>query len=308
MVSLIIPIYNVEKELARCLDSILAQSYSQWEAILVDDGSSDSSADICNTYCAQSSRFKYIKQVNQGVAIARRVGVESATGEYIIFVDSDDSLPPKAIEALLEQMGKSVDIVASSYNIHKSNRKVYRGLQPKEMSGKEWTKELLLDIAPHEPWAKIYRRSLFTSKSFPQIRCGEDWLLNIEVASRCRAVKYIDQPCYNYFHREESVMRSYRYSVRSSEAFCRATLNLMQECGIYERYRDEYTRLSLNQIFIALTKGSHVSIKDSWIEKVCNDSQSLRLSFREQIAIVAIKNIIIQRSLQITARLYRLFA
>ncbi len=306
MVSLIIPIYNVERELARCLDSILAQSYSQWEAILVDDGSSDSSSDICSRFCAQSPRFKYIKQENQGVAIARRVGVESATGEYIIFIDSDDSIPQRAVETLLEHIDKSVDIVASSYNTHKSNRKVYKRLQPKELSGEEWIKELLLDIAPHEPWAKIYRRSLFTSKSFPQIRCGEDWLLNIEVASRCRAVKYIDQPCYNYFHREESVMRSYRYSVRRSEEFCHAALTIMQESGIYDKYRDEYVQLSLDQTFITLTKGTNVSIRDRWVREIYDASQSLKLPLRARIARVAIKYIIIQRSLQIAARLYRL--
>ncbi len=306
MISIIIPIYNIEKELPRCLDSIISQENKQWEAILINDGSSDSSADICAEYCKKESRFRYIEQDNQGVATARRVGVEASTGDYIIFVDPDDSLPSGAIDALEGAMDDGVDIVISSYYIHTPKRSYQKRFNYSQLTKEEWLRELLLDRAPHEPWAKIFRRSLFTPTSFPSLKRGQDWLSNIEVATRCRAIRYIDTPCYNYFHRDNSTMRKHKYGVESSEEFCSRVGEIMQRSGTFKQCEEEFLRLELGQISIAMTKGAAVSVKNHWVGEVYKLTRQLKCTPKERISRYAIKYIAIQRFVQLVARIYRL--
>lgn len=100
LISVIVPIYNTEKYLSNCLDSILAQTYTDWEAILVDDGSPDNCGKICDEYAAKDKRFKVIHQKNGGVSVARNCGIENANGEWIVFVDSDDFVTPDYIDSL----------------------------------------------------------------------------------------------------------------------------------------------------------------------------------------------------------------
>ena len=102
MISVIVPVYNVEKYLEECLDSIQDQTYSDIEVILVNDGSTDSSKEICKKYCKQDSRFLLINQENQGLSAARNKGVEISTGEYIVFVDSDDIIKTNYLEKLMQ--------------------------------------------------------------------------------------------------------------------------------------------------------------------------------------------------------------
>ena len=96
--SVIVPVYNAEKTLRRCLDSILRQTFSDYEVILVDDGSKDSSLDICKSYCAKDKRFSVLHQENSGVSKARNRGLDSAKGNYICFVDSDDTITSDYLE------------------------------------------------------------------------------------------------------------------------------------------------------------------------------------------------------------------
>ncbi|MFW5510256.1 MAG: glycosyltransferase family 2 protein, partial [Prevotella sp.] len=97
MISIIIPIYNVEKYLRQCLDSVVNQTYQDWEAILVDDGSSDSSPAICDEYAKKDSRFKVLHQANGGVSSARNIGLNKSHGEWLIFLDADDMLKNNAL-------------------------------------------------------------------------------------------------------------------------------------------------------------------------------------------------------------------
>ena len=112
MISIIIPIYNAELHLEKCLASILLQDTIEWECILVNDGSTDCSADICNSWVLKDSRFKFINQVNQGVSVARNTGLGHATGEWITFVDADDWVEPNYLSAMIKQT-PGVDIVVS---------------------------------------------------------------------------------------------------------------------------------------------------------------------------------------------------
>lgn len=117
LISVIVPIYNVEKYLTRALDSILAQTYHNWEAILVDDGSTDRSGSIADEYAQKDERFKVIHKENGGLSDARNVGMEHVTGEYLIFLDSDDFLHPQLMELCIQAAQRdSSDLVAFTYD------------------------------------------------------------------------------------------------------------------------------------------------------------------------------------------------
>ena len=114
-ISIIVPVYNVDSYLPQCLDSILAQTFTDWEAILVDDGSTDRSGVICDEYAKQDSRIRVIHRENAGVSSARNAGMAIALGEYLYFTDADDELLPDCLTILHSNMGDDVDLVTASY-------------------------------------------------------------------------------------------------------------------------------------------------------------------------------------------------
>ena len=115
-ISVIIPVYNAEKWLTEALESLKVQTYGDFEAILVDDGSTDRSAAICQSFCNEDTRFRLISQSNSGVSSARNIGIDSAKGEWIAFMDSDDIMPPDALEVMISHARKSgAGIVAGGF-------------------------------------------------------------------------------------------------------------------------------------------------------------------------------------------------
>ena len=116
LVSIIVPVFNVEKYLRQCLDSILGQTFNQFEVIIVNDGSTDNSGAICQEYEARDNRIVYLEKENEGVSEARNLGLDFATSEYIIFIDSDDWIEPTYVEVLYEKIEEyQADIVFENY-------------------------------------------------------------------------------------------------------------------------------------------------------------------------------------------------
>ena len=114
MVSCIIPVYNTEKYLPRCIESVLAQTFVDWELLLIDDGSTDASGSICDEYAAKDERIRVFHKENGGISSARNVGLNYAQGEWIFFVDSDDSLPKTSLESLLSR-SSDANIIAGGF-------------------------------------------------------------------------------------------------------------------------------------------------------------------------------------------------
>ena len=115
MVSCIIPVYNTEKYLPRCIESVLAQTFVDWEMLLIDDGSTDASGSICDEYAAKDERIRVFHKENGGISSARNVGLNYAQGEWIFFVDSDDSLPKTSLESLLSRSSDANIIVGGFF-------------------------------------------------------------------------------------------------------------------------------------------------------------------------------------------------
>lgn len=162
MVSIIIPIYNSEATLIRCLDSVINQSISDWELILVDDGSTDRSGEICDQYAANNQKIQVFHKRNGGVSSARNLGLDNANGEWIVFVDSDDFVRELYLAHLLEHSKKHVDLVISYAEIHNGNN-VQKELYPAKLVDEINFESMFIenDMNWHtSPWSKLYKRSI----------------------------------------------------------------------------------------------------------------------------------------------------
>ena len=173
MVSIIIPVYNVKPYLKRCVESVLNQSYTDFETILVDDGSTDGSSAICDEYLERDTRIRVIHKENGGLSDARNAGINAAVGEYILFVDSDDFLDKDALDILTKEIRPGVDIIIGGYKKIIGNQMVLFTCDGIE-TGKEYTpydylKRVRIDVVA---WGNLYRRQymldhkLFYRKGF----------------------------------------------------------------------------------------------------------------------------------------------
>ncbi len=251
-ISVIVPIYNVGRYLERCVDSILAQTYTDLEVILVDDGSPDNSAEICDRYSESDERVCVIHKENGGVSSALNAGIDKASGEVITFVDGDDSVDPDMYRSLMSLMLEhNADIVECSYRYFHYDReneedkdtdKVYV-LNADEAIEKMFFSDRLNDGTTVEKINKLYRRELFDGERFPVgINYAEDYALIPRLMARCeRYVKY-DKTFYTYFQNEGSATRS-PYSIKKADQEIYANRSLMVffgEIGM-DKYRDYLT-------------------------------------------------------------------
>ena len=217
-ISIVIPVYNGEKFLQECIDSVLAQTFIDFEIILVDDGSVDNTAIICDNYVKHDSRINVIHQINGGVTSARRKGVQMAQGEWICFVDSDDTIPPDSLSCLIDVCKKyDTDFVVGHCNTVTFS-------YPSQISLDRWREcccagEYLAPI----PFGKLIRKSLFTEwvLDIPrEINKGEDMLMNVRLSfNMTKAPVVVYKKVYNYRRNAASVSHTKRASIEYEMLF-----------------------------------------------------------------------------------------
>ncbi len=210
MVSIIVPIYNVEDYLERCLRSLAAQTYTPLEIILVNDGSSDQSAAICERYCRQDTRFRYYYQENSGVSSARNTALRQAQGEYYLFVDSDDYIEADMVTQMAEVIkAQQADIVQCFYRMEFRfgffNRRAPAYQKLDQLSA---LKLLLKNTKVNNyPWGKLYRAKVFRGVSFPEKRqVFEDVCTVFKLFMNADTIVTMPQRYYHYVQRKGSFM------------------------------------------------------------------------------------------------------
>lgn len=211
-ISVIIPVYNTpEKKLRRCLDSIIVQSFGDYECIIVDDGSTDCSGEIIDEYSRLDSRFCAIHKKNGGVSSARNYGLEIAKGEWIVFVDSDDYLLPDHISSMMAAVSDDVDLVMTGFRFLHPDKTTEHGYNKARYIGKEAIKRFLLDsefLRFQVPWDRAYRNKeklTFDEK----LSLGEDRLFCYNYLMNCKGVATIDRITYVHDGTDETTL-SYR--------------------------------------------------------------------------------------------------
>lgn len=223
-VSFVVPIYNVEKYVKACVDSILAQTISDYEVIIINDGSTDSSFDIVSKEYGNNPLITILSQQNQGLGPARNNGVAVAKGEYIQYVDSDDTLEPNMTELLYEEATKSqADIVVCAYNNVNTylNKTFLRRLKKEDfdVSDLGGTVLKMFEVQVLNPaWNKLYRRSFIKDMKQKPISPGQDVEFNMRLLALRPKLAYVDVPLYNFYSRgSSSITHSYRKQVAETK-------------------------------------------------------------------------------------------
>ena len=221
MISVIIPVYNVERYLEECLNSLQHQTYTDIEVILVNDGSTDNSKTICERYCEEDNRFLLINQKNQGQSVARNVGVVASKGEYIAFVDSDDILQRNYLEKLMQYMTEDVDIVESNFTVSKKEflfEKSKETIIIFEGNSQEAVKIFPNHVLSVNPVTKLYRREIVEVVPYPEGLIYEDIYCGIGMLKYIRKIIKIDYVGYYYRQHQASTMHQ-EFSPKKLDVF-----------------------------------------------------------------------------------------
>ncbi|MBR5148258.1 MAG: glycosyltransferase family 2 protein [Bacteroidaceae bacterium] len=235
MISVIVPIYKVEQYLHRCIDSILSQSYADFELLLIDDGSPDGCGAICDDYAAKDSRVRVFHKENGGVSSARNLGLDNAQGEWITFVDSDDWLESDFLEKLM--VDDCTDLVVGG-NIRPSGElKQASDRQYDALSIADFLEEHLNGSLLRAPWGKLLRYSIIDSNHIrfdEQIRFGEDTIFIYQYLCQCNIVTTISFCGYHYTDKDDVWWRNarkYKLSLAEIDNSLGQTLALIQRLG-----------------------------------------------------------------------------
>ena len=212
-ISILVPVYNVEQYLPRCIESVLAQDFQYWEMILVDDGSPDKCPQICDEYAKKDERIRVVHKVNGGLVSARLAGFENSIGKYLMFLDSDDYLLPNALSVLYNKIKEGYDIVkGNDIRFNGDWNKIEKPrLVGKEIFGNKnyLTSMLSYDVLPYL-WGGLYKRDLFTSEAFrdnQDITICDDWISNISIWNKVDKYIAIDHAVYAYFINDDYLMQ-----------------------------------------------------------------------------------------------------
>lgn len=262
IISIVVPVYNAEKELQRCVDSIFRQSFSGWELLLIDDGSRDGSPELCDRLAGRDPRIRVYHKENGGVSSARNLGIQKAEGEYLMFTDSDDTLFPETMEILYrkaEETKAELVVCGFTYYVEQDGRCV-DNLPEKAFcgGGQEYLGERFLSDFRKEffnpPWNKLIRRKLLLEND---IRFGEEYAIcedmafSMQVLEKCGRICIIPESLYCYHYKEADNLVN-RFHENYYEALlyfrdcawqCFCTLHAKQE--LYEEINSYFVGKSL---------------------------------------------------------------
>lgn len=284
-ISVIIPVYRVEKYLPACLDSLLCQTFEDFEAICVNDGSPDNCGEILEKYARKDKRFKIVTQANQGVAAARNTGLNLAQGEYISFIDSDDEIAPQFLEKLYQALVQTPKAQFSWCDIQK-------GLSPAE-----WTEDQNPAVEYHallsrllcrqKPklmgiWNKLYKKDLLKGLSFDsRLNIGEDLLFLFQLLARSDTAIYVPQAMYFYRCRPDSAMNKPLTEKRMNDELLgtRLIFETLQHEKMDALVSQMFRRFIAKQFFYSVTRTPYTQENDDaklWLKKYLPALQALK--------------------------------
>ena len=302
-ISVIVPIYNVEKYLANCLDSLLAQRHTELEVILVNDGSKDHSLEICHAYAEKDKRIVVIDKVNEGVSIARNTGLEVATGDYVAFIDPDDWVEPETYASMLSQLKKWESPICLC-NFYKDTRK---RSQPKcfnftseVLEGEEVREQLINnmigmpDLLPKyvyvmgSVWRGLYSRSFLNYHNLrfvPKLTIMEDLVFMVQTLLKCDKVAIDQGIWYHYVQRATSTLHTYNGQLWEDQLLVYELLE--QSLKEAKLEGDMRNRLDLRYIGMVLT-----AIKNEAYIKKNGDFKDTMAHIKEIFTDETLKNVL----------------
>lgn len=263
-VSIIVPCYNSEVYLGACLDAILAQTMGDFEAILIDDGSTDGTPGIAGRYAQRDARIRVLHQENSGVSAARNLGLAHARGEWVTFADSDDLMTPDALETMLDAAGDGVDMVVCAHRMFGQDAETvipqtrWMDLQGEARRDAVVRRLIEGDRVLNIMCNKLHRRSLIEREQLrldPRVRIAEDALFNLEAALSGREIAYVNRVTYLYRAHAASAMHTQTAGEYARHLpWLRALRETLVRRGVMERYYADY----LDSVVLRLYKDGGV--------------------------------------------------
>lgn len=303
-ISVIVPIYKVEKYIERCINSILHQTYGNLEVILVDDGSPDKCPEICDRFKEQDSRVKVIHKKNGGLSDARNAGIDLATGDYIAFVDGDDYISPEMYELMLTACKKNDAQMAmcGRHLVYEDGNLIDdRFILSDEVcfTGGDTVKHLLTyDGCDSAAWDKLYLKILFEDIRYPVGVMSEDYQVTARLMHKCSKIVHVGKALYYYVQRPESITKQaftkQRYTVLEQvENICDYLLDNLPQLKPQINYFRSYQLISLQRIALKnkdnCLKSEMLHVHRSCLKYMFNVMKETKLSIKLRI-IYLIKN------------------
>ena len=326
-VSVIVPIYNAEKYLEESVNSILKQTYDNLQIILVNDGSTDNSWELCKKFENCDSRITAVTQKNGGVSVARNKGLELSIGEWVMFVDPDDILDENIVSTLLQETDDNMDIVIGScYGFNNSGKKrahFFAEDRIFEDDKMDLYLQLLEDsygqtgevfTAIGVPWGKLYRRSFLEKHNLkfdPKLRRMQDNIFNMHAFYYANKIKYVDRPI--YYYRLENISSFGKRNKKNYEKIFKPViearfsglkkLNLYSNPQICQMYINEATNVFINIVNNRILKEKKIKIKELKKAEYFRDIYSNKKLLKSKKVIIKLKLI----ELGIYAPIYKIF-
>lgn len=276
-ISVIIPVYNVAPYLEKCLDSVIRQTYVNLEIILVDDGSTDGSGNICESYAEKDKRIKVIHEKNGGLSFARNAAMKVMTGKYLTFVDGDDCIEKDMYEMLYNAIslnGSDISVCGRYEYNEDGSKRIYDFTEDRTVDKKEAVKLLLKDTSfGHMVWNKMYRKEMFEGTDFPEGKVFEDIAIMYGIIEKADKVSIVSKPYYHHLYRSGSI--SNEVCIDSYIDYLDAAENLIVH------YKDsEYYKYSIINKFMI---NEYVWMKLSGIKDENEDVKSLIRQTRKEV-------------------------
>lgn len=308
--SIIVPVYNVDEYIRECLDSIKNQSYKNWECILVNDGSTDWSGKICDSYARKDDRFKVIHQVNRGVSAARNVGIDMSAAPFISFIDPDDYISLDYFELLMSPFSNSkVEVTVARFNLVQENGMensadfcintfetlLRKNFFPKKMvSNADVVTEICNNLFSCVSWGKVYSKRLWGEAKFPEkIDLGEDMMTVPAVIVKASGAENVPDAIYFYRQREKSLLHGtvtkerYEKDIAASQEMVRQlteyapqhkqkfrSLKFMYDVGCYKNYIGSNPDAEQCSTLFALKETSGIESINDFIALVTGKKQN----------------------------------
>lgn len=288
-ISVIVPVYKAEKYLCRCVDSILAQTYTDFELILVDDGSPDNSGVICDEYANKDSRIIVIHKENGGVASARQCGIDNATGIYTIHVDPDDWVDPNMLEELYNKaIQEKADMVICDYWFETKDNCSLCKQEPTNTTPQNIIRELLLDKLHGSLCNKLIKRSFYTNNNVAfakGINTNEDFLVCIKILINEPVITYINRAYYHYDQYSNSGSITRNFDLKTYQMLQTITHELQHILGVEYTSELNYKKAQIASLCIrtgVLTSKEFKSIYKKQYKDLapCFDTNYMKILFR----------------------------
>lgn len=286
VISVIVPVYNVENEIARCIKSIINQSYKNIEIILINDGSTDGSLNICRHYSKLDKRIKIITQENQGLSASRNTGLDLAKGKYIMFVDSDDYVNNSFCERAIKLINKyDSDIAFFDYNLITNGQSEHASQQIN--NGKISKEEaLLISLTDSHAWNKIYRAHLFKNITYPVGYFYEDTLTTYKLIAEGKSFSYQNFATYNYVIRKGSITASGTNSKLVTDSFIADYYRCKYINNYYPKIKEGFNKSLINSAMHYLVLGNNDPLLINKAEKILSSGDlKIYINFKQKVFI-----------------------